>query len=46
MKRYCGRHTQGRMLIDVANERSCKKVFKTVLILNLSFETKKLWIKI
>ena len=43
---YCGRHTQGIMLIDVANERSCKKVFKTVIILNLSFETKKLWIKI
>ena len=42
MKRYCGRHTQGRIFIDFANERSCKKVFKTVFILNLSLETKKL----
>ena len=46
MKRYCGRHTQGRMLISVANEWSCTKVFETVFILNLSFETKKLWLKI
>ena len=42
MKRYCGRHTQGRMFFDVSNERSSKKVFKTVFILNLSLETKKL----
>ena len=46
LKRYCARHTQGRMLIDVANERSCTKVFETVFMLNLSFETKKLWLKI
>ena len=44
--RYCGRHTQVRMLIDIANERSRKEVVKTVFILNLSFETKKLWLKI
>ena len=42
MKRCCGRHTQGRMLNDIANERSCKKFSKTIFVLNLSFETKKL----
>ena len=33
------------MLIDVANDRACTKVYETVFILNLSYETKKLWLK-